>query len=142
MSLISEIQLTQTQADAMIAHSKGLYPIEACGYLSGSIADDHIKVATVHEMTNEDAAEDHFRFDPKEQFLVLKAARSAGHSLVGVYHSHPESPARLSQEDIRLLVDPNMVYIIVSLMDGGADMKAFRTMDGISIPIQLKITPV
>ncbi|MEC9236446.1 MAG: SIS domain-containing protein, partial [Pseudomonadota bacterium] len=39
----------------------------------------------------------------KEQFKVLKESRAAGLQLLSVYHSHPESPARLSLEDLRLL---------------------------------------
>ena len=68
-------------------------------------------------MTNIDASPEHFSFDPKEQFKVVKEARTKGISLLSVYHSHPETPARLSEEDIKLLNDPNMVYIIVSLKD-------------------------
>ncbi len=47
---------------------------------------------------------------------------------MGVYHSHPESPARLSEEDLRLLNDPLMVYVIVSLMTEKPDTKAFRIL--------------
>ena len=34
-----------------------------------------------------------------------------------IYHSHPETPARPSEEDIRLALTPNVSYIIVSLAE-------------------------
>lgn len=99
--------------NTMVEHAKSIAPIESCGYLSG--IDN--KISTFYPMTNVDNSPEHFSFDPKEQFAVVKDARNKGERLLCVYHSHPESPARLSAEDIRLFNDPNTVYIIVSLKD-------------------------
>ena len=79
----------------------------------------------LYKMTNVDASPEHFSFDPKEQFSVVKSARKEQCDLLGVYHSHPSSPARLSEEDLRLLNDPKMTYVIVSLKDEKPDVKAF-----------------
>ena len=46
--------------------------------------------------------------------------------LIGVYHSNPESPARLSAEDIRLFNDPEPVYIIVSLKYNVVNVAGFK----------------
>lgn len=41
-------------------------------------------------------------------------------------HSHPESPSRPSEEDKRLAFDPNIEYLILSLMDAeNPVLKAF-----------------
>jgi len=109
-------------ADEMIAHAKGLAPIESCGYLAGN---DGV-VNHFYPMTNVDNSPEHFSFDPKEQFQVVKDARKRGLTLNAVYHSHPETPARLSDEDIKLFNDPNPVYIIVSLKDETPDMKGYK----------------
>ena len=79
-------------------------------------------------MTNIDNEPDHFSFEPKEQFAAVKDARNQGLSLMAVYHSHPETPARPSQEDLRLLKDPNMIYVIVSLEKGstGCESVSYR----------------
>ena len=122
MTQNDEIKITRSVYNGIIAHSKALSPIEACGYLGGK---DGV-ITRQFEMKNIDNAEDHFTFDPKEQFGVVKAARNEGLSLMSVYHSHPESPARLSEEDVRLLNDPNITYIIVSLMEKKPDVKAYR----------------
>jgi proteasome lid subunit RPN8/RPN11 len=47
------------------------------------------------------------------------------------YHSHPETPARPSDEDIRLVYDPNISYVIVSLAAGQTDVKSFRIQNGV-----------
>ena len=119
------ITLPNEIEEQMIAHARSLFPIECCGYLAGTIEGDSVQVKSIYEMTNLDQREDHFTFDPKEQFQAVKKARQEGLSLISVVHSHPETPARLSQEDILLFNDPTPVYIIVSLKDETPDLKGF-----------------
>ena len=60
--------------------------------------------------------------------------------IVGVYHSHPASPARLSQEDVRLANDPQLYYVIISLLNPVEPvLKAFRVMarEVTEAPIQI-----
>ena len=104
-------------------HAKEESPLEACGYLAGKEGE----VDEAFRMTNLDKSEEHFSFDPKEQFKVIKDARAKGLALIAVYHSHPASPARLSEEDIRLAHDPDTVYVIYSLLDN--KLKAFKVVD-------------
>ncbi len=108
--------------DAIFEHVTTLAPVEACGYLAGK--DD--RVLTYYRMTNIDQSEEHFTFDPEEQFRVIKATRKEGIELIGVYHSHPATPARPSKEDIRLAYDPAIIYVIVSLADSKKTVKSFR----------------
>ena len=58
-------------------------------------------------------------------------SREMGIDLIAVYHSHPKSPARMSKEDIKLAYDPNVSYVIVSLMNNSEDIKSFTIKDGI-----------
>lgn len=101
-------------------------PVEACGYLAG-------KDGTVTKripLRNVDASSDHFSLDPKEQFAAVRQARSEGLALLAVYHTHPETPARPSEEDIRLAYDPAIVYVIASLVPGARNIRAFRIAKG------------
>ena len=61
---------------------------------------------------------------------MIKDARTRGEVPLVVYHSHPESPARLSNEDLRLLKDPTMIYVIISLEGTEPDLKGYRVIDG------------
>ncbi|NQY75063.1 MAG: M67 family metallopeptidase [Candidatus Margulisbacteria bacterium] len=129
------IQVSQAILDQMIQYSKDELPNESCGYLSGieSVVQD------IYPMTNIDASPEHFSFDPKEQFAAMKSAREKQATLVACYHSHPSTPARLSDEDLRLLKDPNMIYIIVSLKDEQPNVKAFQIKDEIITSIEIVV---
>ncbi|MEJ2705091.1 MAG: M67 family metallopeptidase, partial [Sedimentisphaerales bacterium] len=88
-------------------------PNEACGILAGSSG----KVEKLYMRTNVDRSSDHFMMAPEEQFAVVKNIRSMSLEMLAIYHSHPETPARLSEEDIRLALTPDVIYVIVSLQD-------------------------
>lgn len=121
---MAKLHLSQSLYQAVIDHAKAHAPLEACGYLAGTTDEKGIQISTFMPMTNVDKSPEHFSFDPKEQFAALKQVRQTGEHLLVVYHSHPETPPRLSAEDVRLFNDPNTVYLIVSLM-ADPDMKAY-----------------
>jgi proteasome lid subunit RPN8/RPN11 len=106
--------------DQIIGQARAEAPNEACGYLAGRDGVSELAIP----MRNADQSPEHYSVDPKEQFQAVKTAREAGLDLIAVYHSHPETPARMSEEDIRLAFDPNMVYLIYSLAE--EKLKGFR----------------
>ena len=101
-------------------------PLEACGYLAGK---DNV-VIRVFPMVNIDKSEEHFSFDPVEQFRVMREARNEGVDILGVYHTHPNSPARPSAEDIKLAYDSSAVYVIASLLPGLEKVRAYKILKG------------
>ena len=109
------IRIPQTIHNDMISHAKEGFPLEVCGILGGGGET----VSAIYRMTNTDASNEHFMMEPKEQFAVVKDLRSKGLSMLAIYHSHPETPARPSEEDIRLALTPDVSYLIVSLADAG-----------------------
>lgn len=110
---MTELRIQTEIFERMLAWARAHAPVEACGILAGSNG----KVEKLYEMTNIDSSSTHFTMDPKEQFAVAKDIRSRGLEMLGIYHSHPETPARLSAEDARLALTPDIVYVIVSLQD-------------------------
>lgn len=111
----------------LFEHAKRGLPEEVCGYLAGT---DRI-IKQHFELTNIDHSPEHFSFDPAEQFKALYESRNAGLEILANYHSHPETPARPSQEDIRLAYDPNISYVIISLADSiSPEIKAFKIKSG------------
>lgn len=114
--------------DDMIAHAQEGFPLEVCGILGGT-GDT---VSAIYRMTNTDASNEHFMMEPKEQFAVVKDLRGKGLAMLGIYHSHPETPARPSEEDIKLALTPDVSYLIVSLADAGnPDLKSYKISAGI-----------
>jgi len=117
------IQIPQAIHDDLIAHAREGFPLEVCGILGGT-GDT---VSAIYRMTNTDASNEHFMMDPKEQFKVIKDLRAAGIAMLAIYHSHPETPARPSEEDIRLALTPDVSYVIISLANAAApDIKSYK----------------
>jgi len=111
----------------MLKQAEAEAPIEACGILAGSDS----KVEKLYKMTNADKSSDHFMMEPAEQFKVIKDIRSAGLKMLAIYHSHPATPARPSQEDIRLSLTPDVTHVIVSLQGPGPTaVKGFLIENG------------
>ena len=122
-----EITITESAYQSLLAQARKDAPIESCGYLLGT---DKQTVTENYPMRNIDQSEEHFSFDPKEQFAAVKYARQHGLVIVGNWHSHPASPSRPSAEDIRLALDPNILYFILSLADEQPVFNAFSIVGG------------
>jgi len=113
--------------ERMLAHCRESYPDEACGLLAG--AGD--RVTFLFEMTNTEASPVSYFMDPKEQFRAMKEMREKGLQLVGIFHSHPQSPAYPSPTDVSLACYDEAVYIIVSLVERERpEVKAFSIVAG------------
>jgi len=121
------IRIPREIVDEIVKQAKAELPNEACGLLAGK----GIEVQRRFALTNADASPEHFTFLPAEQFQVLRSARAEGLDILANYHSHPATPARPSQEDIRLAFDPNILYVIVSLADIMPVVKAYRIISGV-----------
>lgn len=99
----------------ILNHSiKGL-PNESCGLLGGIVDGDKKIVQMVYPLKNIDRSPEHFSMDIQEQFKVISDIRKNRWQLLANFHSHPVSPARPSEEDIRLAFDPGISYLILSL---------------------------
>jgi proteasome lid subunit RPN8/RPN11 len=130
------LRIPQHIYDDLITHAREGFPLEVCGILGGT-SD---AVSETYRMTNTDASNEHFMMEPKEQFAVVKDLRSKGLSMLAVYHSHPETPARPSEEDIRLALTPGVSHVIVSLADPQqATVKSFKIDHGIVNPESIEL---
>jgi len=113
--------------DELISHAKEGFPLEVCGILGG-IGES---VSAIYRMTNTDASNEHFMMEPREQFSVVKDLRTKGLAMLAVYHSHPETPARPSEEDIKLALTPDVSYVIISLADAAVpSIKSYKISSG------------
>ena len=128
------IILSKQQYQSILEHSMGCLPNEACGLIGGKLNEDKKTIDKVYTLTNIDNSNEHFSMDPKEQFEAVKDMRNVGLELLGNFHSHPESPARPSEEDKRLAFDPNASYMILSLIDvTNPVLKSFKIANGTAV---------
>jgi len=121
--------------DGIIQQALAELPNEACGLLGGK--DNLVKEQ--YALTNIDASPEHFSFDPAEQFQSLRFARASDLSIIANYHSHPSTPSRPSEEDVRLAYDPDILYLIVSLALDKPVLKAFNIRNGYSVEVTIKV---
>lgn len=130
------IEILQDIVDAMIEQARSQAPVEACGILAGTAQ----RVHRLYRMTNVDASGEHFMMEPAEQFEAAREIRAAGLRMLAVYHSHPQTPARPSAEDIRLALTPDVVHVILSLHNPERpQVRAFDIQDGRATEIEVTI---
>lgn len=112
--------------DELIEQAKKDAPNESCGYLLGT---GNI-VTQNYPMENIDHSPEHFSFEPREQFAALRYARQHNLQILANWHSHPASPSRPSQEDLRLANDPTIRYTILSLLNEIPRLNSFKIVAG------------
>jgi len=100
---------------AILNHALQGLPNEACGLIAGTVEADKKYIKKVYMLTNIDESNEHFSMEPKEQLAAVKDMRANNFTLIGNFHSHPESPSRPSEEDKRLAFDSTVDYLILSL---------------------------
>ncbi len=129
------LAIPRTIYEAVLAHGRAGFPQETCGILGGNAG----LVSEFYPMTNTDQSREHFMMEPKEQFAVARDLRAKGKTMLAVYHSHPDTPARPSAEDIRLARTPGVATVILSLAGPDPVLKSFRIFDGASAPEPIEI---
>jgi protein-tyrosine-phosphatase len=83
-------------------------------------------------MTNtSDNPETCYFMKPEEQLKVFKEMRQSGIEMLGIYHSHSQSPAYPSQRDCEMAFYPEVDYVIISLKDyNNPEIRAFKIIEG------------
>ena len=104
------------------------HPKECCGLLIGYIEDNKF-ICKDSISTKNIAANPYlfFEIDPQEIINIQKLYRRKKMSIIGHYHSHPDSPlgSQPSQRDIRSIYDANMCWVIVGINDKVIDFSAY-----------------
>ena len=132
-----ELDIPKHIFEEVLEQAKAEAPIEACGILAGAEG----KAEKIYRMTNTDESNDHFMMEPGEQFRVIKDIRASGLRMLAIYHSHPETGARPSDEDIRLALTPDVIYVIASLQDADNPVvRGFLIEDGQVSEVPVRVT--
>ena len=113
------LKISEELLEGIREHGKKAYPNECCGVLLGRMEDSRKSVVELRAMENtrEDSPRNRYLISSRELLEAEKAARARGLDIVGVYHSHPDHPARPSEFD-REHAFPWYSYIIVSVNGG------------------------
>lgn len=115
------MKTTTSILDDIRRHGADAYPEEGCGFLLGTVADDgDNRVTALHHATNRRSEQRTRRYEltADDYREADAAAQEQGLDVVGVYHSHPDHPARPSETDLEEATFPGFTYVIVSVHDG------------------------
>lgn len=111
-------------------HLQAAYPNEGGGFLLGTTDGSTIRIADIVPVTNTFAAEEQYHryaMTPLDWARMEDEADARGLTLVGYFHSHPDSPAIPSAYD-RDHALPNFTYIITQV-NGRADSPTGEAVD-------------
>jgi len=115
------ITLKEEHFDVINKHGEKDYPFECCGFLMGSLdPDGKKKVQEIYPIENsreESAQHNRFLIDPGEFMKAESYARKNRLDIVGIYHSHPDHPAKPSRFDLDHAW-PLYSYVIVAVHQG------------------------
>lgn len=109
------------------------YPRETCGTLIGRSTDAGTDVCRVEEGQNLNAerAQDRYELDPGHLLWAETRAREDGLEVVGIWHSHPDHPARPSETD-RSAAWEGWSYLVASVgAEAVHDIRSWRLKDSV-----------
>ena len=104
------------------------YPHETCGLLIGERGSECVIIERVVQAKNlnRERAHDRYELDPLDFLAADTEARDLRLEVLGVWHSHPDHPARPSETD-RAAAWPDWSYVILSgTRDGVQDVRSWR----------------
>jgi proteasome lid subunit RPN8/RPN11 len=131
------IEIPEKTLVEMIAHAREEAPMEACGILGGKGG----RVLKLYRARNADRSPVSYRLYPKEQYRIFMDIEAKGWELVGIYHSHPSTPAIPSDVDKEEARYPEASYVLISLKDpDDPQIKAFRITNGSSAQEGILVT--
>lgn len=113
----------------MIRHALAGHPNEACGMLLGRIQDDIHVVRKAVLTRNRMQSPVRFAIPDEDIIRAYRTAAESGMDVVGVYHSHPASPAVPSGTDAKYMELNPGAWVIYSGLDGR--MRAWIMQDSI-----------
>lgn len=124
-----QVNLKAALQTRIFEHLESCYPNEGGGFLLGTLSGNTVTIEDTVLVKNVFAAEEQYHryaMTPKDWARLEDDADARGLTLVGYYHSHPDSPAIPSIYD-RDHALPNFTYIITQVQGRKAvDMRVWR----------------
>jgi [CysO sulfur-carrier protein]-S-L-cysteine hydrolase len=125
-SVVCVLSLPMPLWERVVAHCIDGLPLEACGLLAGREG----QVLEVFPTANAARSARIYTVEPRDLLRADREAEAAGHSLIGVWHSHTHTAAYPSPTDIDQAPDPDWHYVLVSLSDAEPVLRSYRIVAG------------
>ncbi len=115
------IHFTATAWRLLQQQSEAAYPFEGCGLLLGPYTPDkNVEQVVVlqNKLREEGRGRFDFAFSPSEFAQAQLAAERSNLDIVGIYHTHPDHPARPSATDSNQPMLAGWINIIAAVTGG------------------------
>lgn len=128
----TSLWLTGAQRRELARLVEASYPFEACGVMIGRAGSERVVVEDIFHARNlnVERARDRFLLDPQDFLAADRAARSRELDVVGIWHSHPDHPARPSITDLEAAWDGYSYLIISTNVCGANAFRSWRLREG------------
>jgi proteasome lid subunit RPN8/RPN11 len=128
--------------EAIATHARREWPRECCGILLGS-AGELVEAVAARNVAAEPART--YEVSPADHIAQIRRCRDGasgeGLTVVGVYHSHPESAPIASPTDLDQAYE-EYIYVIAGPADDSAplEIRAYRLSGDRFVDVQLTMT--
>ena len=126
------LMLSPDLARALESRGEAAYPEEGAGLILGHVDGERrhaLQLLPLPNRSAEASRRQHYSLDPSDLLRAEAEAERLGLEILGVYHSHPDHPARPSETDLELAL-PWYCYVITSVERGRAgESAAWRLAD-------------
>ena len=117
------ISLSKASLKDITDAAENAYPSECCGLLAGQTDELGSRLVTrvvLSPNLSSGDTRDSFEVDPKVRFNLMRNLEQAGNgeTIVGHYHSHPNSSPVPSSRDLAMAYEPSLVWVIVAVHSG------------------------
>ncbi len=128
-----KLTIPQEILDRIHNHGEAAYPEEGAGLMMGQVEEDDIRyvksILPLNNAREDNARHNRYLLTPEDMLRGEEVAEKRGQSIVGIFHSHPDHPARPSEFDREWAI-PWYSYLITSVMDGqAAESRSWRLED-------------
>jgi proteasome lid subunit RPN8/RPN11 len=113
---LRHLKVPRALFEEMVAQARAECPLECCGLLAGTVAEDGTgQVCQRYPLVNAAASPVAYLSDPASMFAAWKDMRRRGLDVLAVYHSHPTSAPIPSMTDLAQSYGVGVVNLILSL---------------------------
>jgi proteasome lid subunit RPN8/RPN11 len=127
------IDIRPTDLECLKKHTEACWPEEACALLIGQYVQNQHWIVNHVELA-ENIAENksrYFEIDPTSRVKVEMNMLSEIDEVIGIFHSHPEGQATLSDTDLKNMTEPDLFWLIANTASGKVkEFCAFTAADG------------
>lgn len=132
--LCDSVVVAPSFLEKMRDHARKTAPLECCGVLGGRGS----VVTSVYLLSNDLHSPSEFLAKPEELFNAIRSMRKKNEDMIGIFHSHPNSPPTPSPADLERNYYPGLFYFIISLATGEPQTRCYimdedRTVSSIQI---------